>query len=81
MRATRFWAELFEAILAQDPKAVWTPPSREGAADDFVTLRDGSVIPNPSRAEEWLGLPAPRPRLQLVPPPAPPSRGRRRRPA
>jgi hypothetical protein len=77
MSRTRFWRELFEAIREVDPDARWWPPSRPGAGDDFVTLRDGSVLPNAARAEAWLGKPAPRPTLQAVPDLPPP----RRRPA
>jgi hypothetical protein len=67
MRATRFWAELYVEIQAIDPDARWWPPSREGAADDFIQLGDGTILPNAMRAERWLGRAAPRPKLQAVP--------------
>jgi hypothetical protein len=77
MRATRFWRELYAEVRQVDPDARWWPPSRDGAADDFIQLGPKyghAIIPNATRAEEWLGRAAPRPQLQAVPDLPPPRR-------
>jgi hypothetical protein len=77
MTPPRFTADQVEILLRFDPAATYHPPSRPGAADDFLELSDGTALPNPTRAADWLrAQPAPaparacirpgRPRLTLV---------------
>jgi hypothetical protein len=54
MTPPRFTPDQVQSILRLDPGATYHPPSRPDAADDFLKLSDGSALPNPTRAGEWI---------------------------
>jgi hypothetical protein len=59
MRSPRFSSDQIAVLQQLDPDAIYHPPSRPGAGDDFVELADGACLPNPDRAADWIkALPA-----------------------